>query len=154
LLQYQWSNVPVAPAAPGTAGATWVVAQDWQCAGTGSPGAPVNAACPAVVPIAANEVSLRVPRTNERRPDARYTTNLVVDNLAETSYHAGQFEFETGVIRDFQARVTYTYSKAIDSGSEATATGSGDINIFPPEYDNYKRGLSRFDTRHRFTITG
>ena len=36
LLQYKWSNVPVAPAAPGTAGATWVVAADWRCAGTGT----------------------------------------------------------------------------------------------------------------------
>src|SRR5947209_11184588 len=34
LLQYKWDNVPVAPAAPGTQGAAWVVAQDWQCAGT------------------------------------------------------------------------------------------------------------------------
>ena len=50
--------------------------------------------------------------------------------------------------------MTYTYSKAIDSGSEATASGTGDINIFPPEQDDYKRGLSRFDTRHRFTGTG
>jgi hypothetical protein len=47
--------------------------------------------------------------------------------------------------------MTYTYSKAIDSGSEATASGTGDINIFPPEQDDYKRGLSRFDTRHRLT---
>ena len=105
------------------------------------------------MPIAANEISLRVPRTNERRPDARYTTNLIVDNVAESCYHAGQLEFETGLVRDFQGRVTYTFSKALDTGSEATASGAGDINIFPPEYEDYKRGLSRFDTRHRVTAT-
>jgi hypothetical protein len=148
LLQYRFDNLPVKPD-----GTTWKVAADWRCAGTGTPGQATNAACPVNVPIAANEISLRVPRTNERRPDARYTTNLVVSNIGESSYHAGQFEFETGVIRDFQARMTYTYSKAIDNGSEATATGIGDINIFPPELEDYKRGLSRFDTRHRLTAT-
>ncbi|HEX8153012.1 MAG TPA: TonB-dependent receptor, partial [Thermoanaerobaculia bacterium] len=153
LLQYRFDNLPVRPGAPGS-GATWVIAADAACAGTGLAGAPRNAACPNDVPIAANEVSLRFPRTNERRPDARYTTNLIVDNIAESSYHAGQLEFETGLVHGFQGRVTYTYSKAIDSGSEATASGTGDINIFPPEYDDYKRGLSRFDTRHRVTMTG
>ncbi len=148
LLQYRFDNLPVKPD-----GTTWKVAADWRCAGTGTTGVPVNVTCPVAVPIAANEISLRVPRTNERRPDARYTTNLIVDNIAESSYHAGQLEFETGLIGGFQGRTTYTFSKAIDSGSEATASGAGDINIFP-EYENYKRGLSRFDTRHRFTLTG
>lgn len=149
LLQYRFENLPVRPD-----GTTWKVAADARCAGTGSPGIPVNATCPVAVPIAANEISLRVPRTNERRPDARYTTNLVVDNVADSSYHAGQLEFESGLIGGFNGRATYTFSKAIDSGSEATASGAGDINIFPPEAEEYKRGLSRFDTRHRFTMTG
>ena len=149
LMQYRFDNLPVKPD-----GVTWKVAADWRCAGTGTPGVPTNATCPNAVPIEANEISLRVPRTNERRPDSRYTTNLIVDNLADSSYHAGQVEYEMAPVRDFQGRVTYTYSKAIDSGSEATASGAGDINIFPPEYERYKRGLSRFDTRHRFTATG
>ncbi|HEX6085023.1 MAG TPA: carboxypeptidase regulatory-like domain-containing protein [Thermoanaerobaculia bacterium] len=149
LLQYRFENLPVRPD-----GTTWRVASDWRCAGTGVvAGQAVNATCPNVVPIAANEISLRVPRTNERRPDARYGTNLVVDNIAESNYHAGQLEFETGYVGGFQGRATYTFSKALDSGSEATSAGTGDINIFP-EYENYKRGLSRFDTRHRFTMTG
>lgn len=153
LLQYRFDNLPVKPGAAGS-GAAWVVAADPVCAGTGLAGAPTNATCPVAVPIAPNEVSLRFPRTNERRPDSRYTTNLIVDNIADSSFHSGQLEFETGLVRGFQGRVTYTYSKAIDSGSEATASGTGDINIFPPDYEDYKRGLSRFDTRHRFTTTG
>lgn len=150
LLQYRFDNLPLRPDAPGS---QYVVAADWRCAGTGTAGQPTNAACPVAVPIAPNEISLRIPRTNERRPDSRYTTNLIVDNIAESSYHAGQFEFETGQIKGFMGRVTYTYSKALDSGSEATASGTGDINIFPPEYEDYKRGLSRFDTRHRATMS-
>ena len=154
LLQYRFDNLPVVPAPPGTSGAAWVVAQDWRCAGTGLAGAPTNATCPTAVPIAANEVSLRFPKLNERRPDARYGTNLVVDNVAESSYHAGQVEWETGFWKGFQGRVTYTYGKAMDTGSEATASGTGDINIFPPDAGSYSRGLSRFDSRHRFTATG
>ncbi|HEV8658992.1 MAG TPA: carboxypeptidase regulatory-like domain-containing protein, partial [Thermoanaerobaculia bacterium] len=84
LLQYTLDNLPVRPAPPGTQGAAWVVAQDWRCAGTGQsiPGvntAP-NAACPNAVPIAPNEVSLRVTRNNDRRPNACCTTNLKVSN--------------------------------------------------------------------------
>ena len=154
LLQYRWDNIPVAPAAPGTAGATWVVAANWQCAGTGTAGVPTNAACPTAVPIAANEVSLRVPRTNERRPDARYGDVRVVENLAESWYHAGQLEWETGDYHGFTGRMTYTFGKALDTGTETTDQGVGDIGVFPqrPGTLQYARGYSRFDVRHRFTM--
>ncbi len=157
LLQYRWDNVPVAPAAPGTAGATWVVAQDWQCAGTGTvSGINTNAACPNVVSIAPNEVSLRVPRTNERRPDARYSDVRVVDNLARSWYHAAQLEWETGEYHGFAGRATYTFGKALDTGAETTDQGVGDVGVFPqrPGTETYAKGPSRFDVRHRFTMAG
>lgn len=156
LLQYQWSNVPEAPAAPGTAGAKWVVAADWRCAGTGLAGQPTNATCPNNVPIADNEVSLRVPRTNERRPDARYLDVRIVSNIAESWYHAGQLEWETGEVHGFTGRATYTYGKALDTGAETTDQGIGDVGIFPPRAgtDTYARGYSRFDVRHRATAVG
>jgi len=155
LLQYDFNNLPVKPGPPGS-NSQWVVARDWQCAGTGQPGLNLatNATCPNPVPIADNEVSLRVLRTDARRPDARYGTNLIVKNSADSSYHAGEIEWESGLIHGFMGRMTYTYSKAIDVGSEATSSGTGDINIFPPDAGSYSRGLSRFDTRHRFTMTG
>ena len=150
LLQYRIENKPVQPGPD----SPWKVAQDWACAGTGFvAGVATNATCPTPVPIAANEVSLRVPRTAERRPLGCCNNILVVDNLAESWYHAGQLEWETGFFHGFQGRLTYTYGKAIDTGSEATFVGTGDINIFPEDED-YKRGLSRFDTRHRFTMAG
>jgi outer membrane receptor protein involved in Fe transport len=154
LLQYRWDNIPVAPAAPGTAGATWVVASNWQCAGTGTTGVPTNAACPTAVPIAANEVSLRVPRTNERRPDARYGDVRVVENLAESWYHAGQLEWETGDYHGFTGRMTYTYGKALDTGTETTDQGVGDIGVFPQRAGTfrYAKGYSRYDVRNRFTM--
>ena len=149
LLQYKWSNIPVAPAPPGTAGAAWVVAADWRCAGTTT----VNATCPNVVPIAANEVSLVVPRTNERRPDSRFSDVRIVSNLAESWYHAGQLEWETGEYHGFTGRATYTYGKALDTGAETTDQGVGDVGIFPqrPGTEQYAKGYSRFDVRHRFT---
>jgi hypothetical protein len=158
LLQYRWSNVPVMPAPPGTAGATWMVARDWRCAGTGQiiPGVTTtpNATCPNAVPIAANEVSLRVPRTNERRPDSRYTDVRIVDNFAQSWYHAGQLEWETGDYHGFAGRMTYTFGKAIDTGAETTDQGVGDVGAFPQREGTrtYARGPSRFDVRHRFTM--
>jgi carboxypeptidase family protein/TonB-dependent receptor-like protein len=154
LLQYGWDNVPVAPSAPGTPNATWLVANDWQCAGTGTAGVPTNAACPNAVPIAPNEVSLRVPRTNERRPDARYGDVRIVDNIAESWYHAGQLEWETGEYHGFVGRATYTYGKALDTGAETTDQGIGDVGIFPARDGrfDYAKGYSRFDVRHRFTM--
>ncbi|HSP15047.1 MAG TPA: TonB-dependent receptor [Thermoanaerobaculia bacterium] len=155
LLQYSFDNLPVLPAPPGTQGAAWVVAQDWRCAGTGLTGAPKTTACPNDVPIAANEVSLRFPRTNDRRPNACCTSNLKVTNGSQSWYHAGQIEWESGEYHGFGGRMTYTYSKAIDEGSEATSVGTGDVNFFSYYAPlDYKRGLSRFDTRHRFTMVG
>jgi outer membrane receptor protein involved in Fe transport len=125
------------------------VADDWRCAGTGLPGAAVTAACPVAVPLAVNEISLRFPRTNERRPNPLYTTNLVVSNQAQTWYHGGQIEYVTGLVHGLQAQTSYTFSKTIDTGSEATAVSAGDTNALYGK--NYSRGLSRFDVRHRFS---
>lgn len=149
LLQYRFTNLPVLPGAPGS-GAAWVFAKDINCAGTTA--ANVTADCPVPVPIAANEVSRLFPRTNERRPNACCVNNLRVSNGSKSWYHGGQVEWESPVTHGFQGRMTYTYSKDIDEGSEATALGTGDVNIFP-EDEHIKRGLSRFDTRHRFTMT-
>lgn len=157
LLQYGYDNLPVSPYAPNS---PWKVAADWRCAGTGQTIGGVKiattATCPNAVPIADNELSLRAPRTLDRRPDKNYGTILVVENLAKSWYNAGQLEFETGLIHGLMGRMTYTFSKAIDTGSEATSVGTGDINMFPPgdAYDKARRGLSRFDTRHRFTLSG
>jgi hypothetical protein len=154
LLQYGYDNLPVSPSA---AGSPWKIAADFACAGTGYvSGVNVSTTCPNKVPIADNEISRVVPRTLARRPNPNYGTILVVKNLAKSWYNAGQFEFETGLLHGLMGRMTYTYSKALDTGSEATYVGSGDVNGFPvaDNYKDYKRGLSRFDTRHRLTITG
>src|SRR5215207_3766251 len=71
------------------------LAADAQCAGTtGTTTVPFTALCPVVVPIGALEYSARVPRTDERRPDGRFTTNLFVSNAAWSYYHGLQAEWE------------------------------------------------------------
>ena len=49
------------------------VAANAECAGTNGTTVAFTTACPVVVPIGTLEYSLRVPRTNERRPDPRYS---------------------------------------------------------------------------------
>ena len=130
------------------------VAADVRCAGTGTlPGIAVTAACPDIVPIANNEISLRVPRTNERRPDPRYTTNLLISNGAEAWYDGLEIEWVKRLSHGLQFQAAYTFSRSLDTTSEATFVGAGDTNQTGPNAQ-YAKGYSRFHTPHRFTING
>ncbi len=129
------------------------VAADFACAGTGLPGIATNAACPVNVPIADNEISQRVPRTNERRPNPLYTTNLLISNDAEAWYDGVEFAWDKRFSRGLQFQVAYTYSNSEDTTSEATFVGAGDSNQQGPN-DKYSRAKSRFHTPHRFTFNG
>ena len=128
-------------------------AADLLCAGTGLPGIATNATCPNAVPIGALEYSFRLPRYNERRPDARHTTNLLVGNGAWSYYNGLQVEWTKRLSRGLNFQAAYTWSKAIDTTSEATFVGTGDTNSTGPN-QRISRGLSRFDTRHRLTVFG
>jgi hypothetical protein len=110
----------------------------------------VNATCPVPVPIANNEISLRVPRRNERRPNPLYTQNLTVSNDNISNYNAFQMELQKRFSKGFSGQVSYTFGKALDTGSDATSPGAGDTNITGPN-ENFAYGFSRFDTRHRLT---
>ena len=109
--------------------------------------------CPNVVAIAANEYSVRTPRVNERRPDPRYTTNLLISNAAWSYYHGLQIEFTKRLSRDLNFQAAYTWSKSIDTTSEASAVGVGDSNINGND-ERFSRAYSRFHTPHRFTFFG
>ncbi len=109
--------------------------------------------CPVVSPIGANEYSVRVPRVNERRPDPRHTTNLLINNGAWSYYHGLQIELTKRLTRNFNFQAAYTWSKSIDTTSEASFVGAGDSNINGPD-ERISRALSRFHTPHRFTFFG
>jgi len=129
------------------------IAADVRCAGTGLPGITTNATCPVNVPIADNEISLRVPRTNERRPDPLYTTNLLVSNDAESWYDGLEISWDKRFSRGLQFLAAYTWSNSEDTTSEATLVGAGDSNQQGPNSD-YARAKSRFHVPHRFTLSG
>jgi len=129
-------------------------AADIHCAGTaGTTAIPFTALCPVVVPIGAFEYSFRVPRTNERRPNGLYATNVAVANAAWSYYHAMQAEWTKRLSRNLNFQAAYTWSKAIDTTSEATFVGAGDSNQNGNSARD-ARSLSRFHTPHRFTFYG
>ena len=130
------------------------LASDFQCAGTtGTTAAPFTAQCPVVVPIGALEYSFRVPRTNERRPNGLFGTNVAVSNAAWSYYHGMQLEWIKRLSRNLNFQAAYTWSKAIDTTSEATFVGAGDSNQ-NGNNSREARALSRFHTPHRFTVYG
>ncbi len=128
-------------------------AADLLCAGTGLTNLPVNAQCPVAVPLGPLEYSFRVPRTNERRPNGDFTSNTLVSNDAWSYYHGLQIEFQKRLTSGLNFQAAYTFSKSIDTTSEATAVGTGDSNINGND-SKVSRGLSRFHTPHRFTLFG
>jgi len=128
-------------------------AADIQCAGTGLTGVATTAACPVAVTLNPLEYSFRVPRSNERRPNGLYSTNLAVDNAAWSYYHGLQVEWTKRLTRNLNFQGAYTWSKAIDTTSEATFVGTGDSNQNGND-PRFARGLSRFHTPHRFTLNG
>jgi hypothetical protein len=79
-------------------------------------------------------------------------SQVIRDNSGDSIYHG----LQTQVTRTFghlTLRGAYTYSKAIDNGSEVFATTGGASrwqNVFDPRSD---RGVSAFDRRHRAAIT-
>ncbi|MGB7068263.1 MAG: TonB-dependent receptor [Pyrinomonadaceae bacterium] len=129
-------------------GQTITPAANLFCAGTTT----ANTLCP-VTPIGPLEYSRVVPRTNERRPDPRYTTNLEVSNGSWSYYNALQVELSKRLSHGFNFQAAYTWSKSIDTTSEATFVGAGDSNILGPDAKT-SRGYSRFHTPHRFTFFG
>jgi hypothetical protein len=134
------------------------LAADAQCAGTGLSGVATTTQCPVAVPLGNLEYSFRVPRTNERRPDGRFTTNTFVSNNTWTYYNGLQATWTKRLSKGLTFQAAYTWSKAIDTTSEATSLGAataagsgGDTNI-TGNAARLSRGLSHFDTRHRFTF--
>ncbi len=95
-------------------------------------------------------ISLSTPRTNERRPDPNFVRNVTLRNFGWTYYHGLVSKFTKRSARGLSFTGTWTFSKAIDTGSEQTFTGV-DTNA-PTGKGNAARslrGLSSFHSLHR-----
>lgn len=147
------SRPPGDPRAVDVRGQTLRPAADIVCAGTGLAGVTTTTQCPVAVPLGALEYSFRVPRTNERRPDGAWTTNLATANASWSYYHGMQLELTKRLSNNLSFQASYTFSKALDTTSEATFVGAGDSNQTGNNARDAK-GYSRFHTPHRFTVYG
>lgn len=103
------------------------------------------------------------------RPDPRFTTQLFIDNLAESRYHALQLTGKRRFARGLDFTVAYTFSEARDNlSSESFATIPTFVNSaanpavggvqgtganFIPRDSRAEWGLSNFDVRHNLTFT-
>jgi outer membrane receptor protein involved in Fe transport len=147
------SRPPGDPRAVDVRGQVLRPATDIVCAGTGLAGVGTTTQCPVAVPLGNLEYSLRVPRTNERRPNGVFSTNTAVSNAAWSYYNGLQVEWTKRLSRNLNFFAAYTFSKSIDTTSEATFVGAGDSNQ-TGNNTRTARGLSRFHTPHRFTTYG
>jgi hypothetical protein len=92
------------------------------------------------------------PGVNGTRLNPNKGSILSRSNLGNSSYNGLQLDLQRRFSRGLLVRANYTYSKAIDNGSEVFTIQN---SSFPqnPFNAGLERGLSAFDHRHRGTIT-
>lgn len=100
-------------------------------------------------------ISLQNSRVNARRTDGRYASVLRPSNGAWSYYHALQLTYSQRPVAGLHLQAGYTWSKNIDTGSESTFVGAGDINAAVSETQGARslRGISRLSQPHRFTLS-
>lgn len=92
-----------------------------------------------------------------RRPDQRFYEIRNIVNGGIAYYDAAVFTFELPVTKGLAASATYTFSKAIDEGTDFTSTAANkDLLNFrsQSQYDSLKdrKGLSNFDSPHGLSL--
>jgi outer membrane receptor protein involved in Fe transport len=100
-------------------------------------------------------ISLTQPRTNARRTNGAYGSFLIVSNAAWSYYNGLQLTYTQKTFKGLNMQASYTWSKNIDTGSEATSVGSGDINAAVSETQGMAslRGNSRLAQPQRFVVS-
>ena len=102
-------------------------------------------------------IPLTLQTVDQRRPDPRYYDTYLILNGGLAYFNAGQVTVGSRPARGLQTSLTYTFSKAIDDGSDYTATAAnndllGRRNQWQYESFKDRRGLSNFDTTHAFLL--
>jgi hypothetical protein len=98
---------------------------------------------------------LTQPRTAARRANGTYGSYLVVSNAAWSYYDALQLTYTQRAYKGLNMQVNYTWSKNIDTGSEATSSGTGDINAAISQTQGMAslRGYSRLAQPQRLVFS-
>ena len=100
-------------------------------------------------------ISLGTLRLEERRPDSTRSSVFNLRNFSWTYYNSMVVKATKRLSRGLTFTTTYIWSKAIDTGSEATFTGT-DVNQPSGKKDGAARslrGLSAFHAAHRFVAS-
>lgn len=88
-----------------------------------------------------------------QRLNPAYAYLQMIDALADAHYHALQSGLNHRFSRGWQTQVTYTWSKSIDNSSGSYGLDGGGA-ISNPTDAHADRGLSNFDRRHNFRVSG
>jgi hypothetical protein len=100
-------------------------------------------------------ISLAQPRTQERRPDPTLGRFVNLQNFGWSYYHAGTIKVTKRFSGGLDFNAFYTFSKAMDTGSEATFTVV-DTNAPASKKGGAAaslRGLSAYHAAHRFVAS-
>lgn len=89
-----------------------------------------------------------------RRPYPELGVIQETDGVVNSNYHALAVKFQERMGNHLTSMVSYTFSKAIDTGS-AIRTHGGDTDFAQDNYDIKKtaRAVSNFDQKHRFVTS-
>lgn len=79
-------------------------------------------------------------------PNPKFSYVVVTRNVGTSDYHALQLQFQRRLSRGLQGLVSYTFAKAIDSGSDDVDFFSGTTST--ANAARVDRGVSDFDVRH------
>lgn len=93
-------------------------------------------------------------RIAERRPDPTNGRNVLLSNFARTYYNALQMKVTKTSTRGLTLSGWWTWGKTMDTGSEATFTGT-DVNAPVSALNPQRslRALSSFDQTHRVVVS-
>ncbi len=87
------------------------------------------------------------------RVNPQYNSLQMADNLGDSHYEALQTSLNRRFSNNWQAQISYTYSKSIDNGSGTYGLDGGGLGSNPLNL-NTDRGLSNFNRTNNFRVSG
>lgn len=116
----------------------------------------LNAPIPTAIALTTGG-SINVDRFSTTRPFTNFNRIMLVASDSSSNYHGLLLQASKRYSRNFQALVSYTYSKVIDDRPDATTVvvGTDDAKIVQNSLNpGLDRGPGDSDLRHRFVLSG